>query len=769
MENNKCYSKYFGALLSGTNLLASLVISIIIFAGVHFAEAYALCDTMATMPIGELIAFLLPACVGIAFLLVMLIKCLFEKEFNFSDRVMLLGFVLTLVSFIYARMSADSATFEANTIATAVIFALTTIITIIRLNCCDGTVNADKIVHPKANVDVKGYYKEFFRKYLIVAIVFAIVAVVGLFILDKANFISILISAKNIKTTLSIMLIAVVAFFLLYIARIADKDIDFIDILLFVMALAGLALLIISFMVGAKLKLIVALVGLAVIAVAILLTYGLIKNTHVETSKEKKEYASHKAGFKVYFNALKAHVNLNVFVSIALIIAGVILGLVLTELVTKVVGAMQVPSMLHFYIMVLCVALFVLGLMFCDVTLHRIETMDLVFIPVLLSSFLALVIDQVILGEGFIFGGLFFLMLTVVSLAFVLLRTRFVKEEVIEDAPKATEEVAVAVAPVIEEPIIEEVKEETPIVEEAVEEPIVEEVKEETPIVEEPIVNEEPAKLKRVNVKKSYEMYIRTGDEQLKENYTAIKNELLSYGLHARMTKARENYSKKGLSMSKVDPEKNLRLQAKLFVRGKFLKLYLNVDPSTIDAKYYRVSDVSAKMPDQPTYIKVRSKLSLKRALELIAVLAEREGFTKKKKFEAVDYKAMYTDEGLTHMQKLGYDYMIKDEVSFEEVSLYKEDWAERVVKTKIVEDAERYIYDEISLDVLAKEFNDGDFIDLETLRAKGLIKVNCNHLTVKASKKLSKKLFVEANVIDNKTVQMIAIAGGEATRLIFS
>jgi ribosomal protein L15 len=454
-------------------------------------------------------------------------------------------------------------------------------------------------------------------------------------------------------------------------------------------------------------------------------------------------------GQSEYFKSLKNHVNLVVLIAVSLIIASVFATLLLTNMASILINGLKLANRREFTYAVFAVAVFVFALAYTDVTLHRAETIDLIMVATFITSIFALIIDQLVMKQSFVVGGLMFTVVAVISLAFIILRTRFVKvlhqadvEELVVQAPVEFNEQPAVVA------------------------------EEETVATQSPelVVEEEetPVKLKRVNVKKSFEIYLRTGDEQLKDNYSQIKNELLSYGIHSRFTQMRENFSKKGLSMSKVKPEKNLRLQAKLLIRGKFLKLYLNVDPSIIDAKYFRTKDVSLKMPDQPTYIKVRSKLSLKRALELIQLLAEKEGFKKKKKFEPVDYKAQLTDENLSYMQKLGYDYMVKDSVTYQEVLQYREDWVERVIKTKIIPDAERYIYDEISLKNIEKEYNDGDVVDLESLRAKTLIKINCNHLTVTSSETLSKKLYINANVIDNKTAQMIIIAGGEVTRLVF-
>ena len=393
--------------------------------------------------------------------------------------------------------------------------------------------------------------------------------------------------------------------------------------------------------------------------------------------------------------------------------------------------------------------------------------MDGVMVSTAIVSLVGLVVDQLVMKQPYMYGGLFFTVLLVLSVVFICLRVFFVKYlphmEVQKVTECACEDALITVAESAKDSAIE-------VAEETVSSQTVEAVEEiATTSAELTTIEEETTvKQKRVNVKKSFEIYLRTGDDQLKENYSLIKNEFLSYGVHARMTKSRENFSKKGLSMSKEKPEKNVRLQAKLLIRGKFLKLYLNVDPSSIDAKYFRTKDVSSKMPDQPTFIKVRSKLSVKRALELIQLLAKNEGFAKKKKFVSVDYKNEYKDDNLSYMQKLGYDYMVKDSVTYQEVLGYKPEWAERAIKNQTVDKAERYIYDEISLDDIAKEYNDGDVVDLESLRLKGIIKINCNHLTIKSSEKLSKKLFVEAHTIDLITAQMIIIAGGEVTRLIF-
>lgn len=747
MKNNKI-SIYFKAILKSCNVIAYAVAGLFAVLVSYLLESSNVVEVFGKLNNLSLIFILVPVIIGSVLLVVAIIRGLFEKQLNVADSTANTLIIASILFLVYALVGVNTDNFLWRLITFIILAVLAVFLTIVRIKCCDGSSNSHKIDTPKANATAQSYYKEFFKKYLVFAVIFAVLAIAGLVLLDQANFITTLFGKANISATLSVFTVFIVGFLTLYFARIKDRDIDFIDVVLFMMIFAGLGLLVLTFIVNSGTKLLVGIFAVLTLGLSILLTYFAIKNTHIDTTKEKDEYSHLKSGFKVYVASFKKHVNLLPLVSVALITASVVAVLLLTGVGSNFINSFNLKNRKEFTIAVLVISMVVFTVMFCDVRLHRIETMDVIFAVSLIVSIIALVIDQLIMKQGYVIGGLFFTATTVVSIAFLLVRTMFVKEkeqinqvvnaiteEVSEQAQAVVEaETAVAVAPEV-----------------AVEE------------------QETAIKLKRVNVKKSYEIYLRTGDEQLKENYSLIRNELESFGMHARMTKLRENFSKKGTSLSKVKPDKNVRLQAKLLIRGKFLKLYLNVDPSTIDAKYYRIKDVSEKMPDQACYIKVRSKLSVKRAIELINILATNQGFTKKKKFEKVDYVSLYGDENLSYMQKLGYDYMVKPSVEYSEVLAYKDDWAERVIKSKIIEDAERYIYDEISLERLELEYNDGDEVTLESLRARSLIKVNANHLTITPSKSLSKKLLVEANAIDLKTAQMVIIAGGEVTRLVFN
>ena len=92
----------------------------------------------------------------------------------------------------------------------------------------------------------------------------------------------------------------------------------------------------------------------------------------------------------------------------------------------------------------------------------------------------------------------------------------------------------------------------------------------ETVATEDVIVKE-----KSVGVKKSYELHLRTLDAELKTAYSTIRNALETYKIKSRITKSCENFSRTGLTQSKVKDGKNIRLQVKLKLTSKFIYSYI--------------------------------------------------------------------------------------------------------------------------------------------------------------------------------------------------
>ena len=136
--------------------------------------------------------------------------------------------------------------------------------------------------------------------------------------------------------------------------------------------------------------------------------------------------------------------------------------------------------------------------------------------------------------------------------------------------------------------------------------------------------------------------YIRTylarliqADDEVKGNYTTIKNKFLSYKkVKSRLSKKRETFYLGRTTLAKLD------------VKGKKIDLYLALDPKEFEdkAKYYNFIDVSEKKKDTPMLIKVSGPLKLKRALELIEIIMEKNGIVKLKNYTEQDFYMPYED-----------------------------------------------------------------------------------------------------------------------------
>ena len=127
---------------------------------------------------------------------------------------------------------------------------------------------------------------------------------------------------------------------------------------------------------------------------------------------------------------------------------------------------------------------------------------------------------------------------------------------------------------------------------------------------------------------------IRSADEDVREYYSALKNQLLSYkGVKSRMSWACENFNNGRNSVARIN------------VKSKTLYLYLALDPSEVasleDGKY-RINDLSAKKKyaGVPTLFKLKGPRKFKYATELIELLcAQKMSLSPVKRFKEIDYK----------------------------------------------------------------------------------------------------------------------------------
>ena len=238
-----------------------------------------------------------------------------------------------------------------------------------------------------------------------------------------------------------------------------------------------------------------------------------------------------------------------------------------------------------------------------------------------------------------------------------------------EEEPSVEEPVEEVIEEQVEEPLVEETVDEKSIGEEPVEEPVEEEIIEEEPIAQES--NNEPfsfggfssdedeteededeedeteededeedglmvnqiygqtsSSMGKIN-KVDFDEKVEKASPDLKRHYNEIKNVIMKYrNVHSRISKAGDSFRCKG------------QKYVYMTIVGKTLKVYLALDPFSIDQNVYHHRDVSNKKKYQvtPTLLRVKSELSVKKTIKLIEVMFEDNMIDVKKKVEEKDY-----------------------------------------------------------------------------------------------------------------------------------
>ena len=287
-------------------------------------------------------------------------------------------------------------------------------------------------------------------------------------------------------------------------------------------------------------------------------------------------------------------------------------------------------------------------------------------------------------------------------------------------------------------------------------------VQEEPAPAEAPVEEEEPADDSwiatadqdlRIKPKMSFEMRLRVADDDIKKFYSNIKNELLSYGIHDRISRHRENFNQGRINI------------CRMVINGKTLKVYLAVDPESIDKRYFHHTDCGHRkgLIELPTMINVRSKVAARKVIELITLMMESLVISKKP-YEPHDFAKDLTLDGFTTVESKGYDYLVEKSMTLEKAKAYPDNFAAQLIE--MVEDnqyQEKFIKTELTIADLEKNFKNGDVVDIAKVRELGLGAKNSNFLSIKESDKLATKLKVYANEYTPDAVKMICLSGGEA------
>lgn len=133
---------------------------------------------------------------------------------------------------------------------------------------------------------------------------------------------------------------------------------------------------------------------------------------------------------------------------------------------------------------------------------------------------------------------------------------------------------------------------------------------------------------------RSFTAKLCQSNDLLKERYSSVKNELLSYG----KVKSRTSWFFETFRVGNIP-------LAKFAINGKTLSLYLALSPQALSGTKYHFNDVSQykKYAAVPLRMKIKSNRSVRWAKELIAIMASEYNLVKLNRDE-VDYYPEYRD-----------------------------------------------------------------------------------------------------------------------------
>ena len=297
--------------------------------------------------------------------------------------------------------------------------------------------------------------------------------------------------------------------------------------------------------------------------------------------------------------------------------------------------------------------------------------------------------------------------------------------------------------------------------------------------------------------------------------YSDIKNHVLSYkGIKARGSWNYEAFNKGRTQLVKLN------------IKGKTLIVNLNLDPKEFNINKYHFIDCSdkPKFAKVPMMMKVRSARALKYTLELVDELMAKNEI-EQGDVPTIDYRMPYetTEElakkglvkvilpaGVTLSEDMTVVHVNVSELiesgsnektveQFVGDDIDLDDTAEVVEKfepvVEVLDDgtvhadaqfADQLITDEeaaatlevatvtgnvkrsgkmgeINLDTICDNFDDGEIVDVDTLKAKRLVSSKIGRVKVLARGIMYKKLTVRASKFSIQAVKMITLAGGKA------
>lgn len=271
-----------------------------------------------------------------------------------------------------------------------------------------------------------------------------------------------------------------------------------------------------------------------------------------------------------------------------------------------------------------------------------------------------------------------------------------------------------------------------------------------------------------IKYNKSFTAKLIQSDAEVKNYYSAIKNELLSYtGIKTRMSwKGESFYSGR-------------QTYAKLCIRGKCVCLFLALNPKNYEDSKYKVDDMTeiAAYEKIPCLYRIKNDRRLKFSAELIE--AAMQGREKNPDYAETDWAKHYPYEKIEPLieRKLvkvlteedarsGDVFKPRDVVTAAEVDeLMQDDIAVALIE-ETDEISDRTKTDIVNIDTLSKNFADGETVTLEEIKKRiPAVSKRATFIKVLARGSLDKKLVVIADSFSIEAAKMILLTGGNAIK----
>ena len=293
---------------------------------------------------------------------------------------------------------------------------------------------------------------------------------------------------------------------------------------------------------------------------------------------------------------------------------------------------------------------------------------------------------------------------------------------------------------------------------------------------------------------KSFTAKLSQSEDTVKDYYTGLKNYVLAY----KKANSRVSWHYDAVNVGR-------EIVIKFAIRGKTLCLYYALAKDGLDPKY-KVEDAKGKkFEDVPVLYRIKNDRRYNYAKELIDMVMGKLGAEKGDEPNE-DYRIPYEEtmpllkKGLIKELKVRVkdknepapepapepepepapvEEPVEEEKPVEEVhhveipahlehvsvqeadAMMSDEVAEEVIvikKSKVKHMGKKEV---INLDMLSKHFNDGDVVDLESLKEKKLINAKTDYIKVLARGVLDKKLTVKADDFSLQAVKMIVLMGG--------